>query len=144
MAEVSRQQWYLAGAIPAWTLIAWGGRIGLLTGGESWSSTVRIGGSLLIGVATSLVLVIPKLNRAIVPVLYLFALWTVINWGRSLIVNWTGSGSIPFKMVHTILGVGFFVLAALAARTAARSNAIPGPDERDGYEQRDGESASLP
>jgi hypothetical protein len=41
-------------------------------------------------------------------------LFTVILWVRSLIVNWAGDGTLPFKLVHTVLAIGFFALAVWA------------------------------
>jgi hypothetical protein len=40
--------------------------------------------------------------------------FTVVLWIRSLIVSWAGDGSLPFKMVHTVLALGFFALALWA------------------------------
>lgn len=97
-------------AIGVWTLAAWGGRIGLLTSGEGFGSWLRIGGSLLIGLFTAAALLIPQLETMRRPALIVFSVFTVIIWARSLIVNWTGDGSLPFKLVHTILALGFFAL----------------------------------
>lgn len=128
----NRRRRALAVAILVWTLVAWGGRIGLLTGAEEWTSTLRIGGSLLIGVVTATVLIAPPLANVRRPVLYIFAIWTVVLWTRSLIVNWMGSGSLGFKLVHTILAVGFYLIAWWAVAAAARGNPIAHPDEGDG------------
>lgn len=130
-------------AIIVWTGIAWGGRIGLMTGEEDWTSALRVGGSLLIGLLAGLVLLVPRLEAVRRPMLYIFVVWTVVLWTRSLFVNWTGSGSMPFKLVHTVLGIGFFGLAWLAARSATRGHSIAGPDEADGEEQRHGEATGL-
>jgi prepilin signal peptidase PulO-like enzyme (type II secretory pathway) len=101
----------LAVAITAWTLAAWGGRIGLLTNGEGIGAWLRIGGSLLIGLLAAAALVFPQLETARRPALMVFAVFTVVLWARSLIVNWVGDGSLPFKLVHTVLALGFFALA---------------------------------
>lgn len=101
----------LAAAIAVWTLGAWGGRIGLLTSGEGSGAWIRIGGSLLIGLFAAASLVVPQLQPVRRVALYLFAGFTLVLWTRSLIVNWTGDGSLPFKLVHTVLAVGFFALA---------------------------------
>lgn len=101
----------LAISIAAWTLIAWGGRIGLLTSDEGVGAWFRIGGSLLIGLVASATLLIPQLASARKPVLIVFSVFTVVLWVRSLIVNWAGDGSFPFKLVHTVLAAGFFALA---------------------------------
>ncbi len=138
-----RNQIILGLAVIAWTGIAWGGRIGLMTGEEEWTSALRVGGSLLIGLAAGMVLLVPWLDVALRPVLYLFVGWTVVLWTRSLIVNWIGSGSLPFKLVHTVLGAGFFALCWFALRASARRNAIPAPDEGDSEQQGYGETAGL-
>ncbi|HEU4321354.1 MAG TPA: hypothetical protein VFS66_14885 [Acidimicrobiia bacterium] len=105
----------LAVAITVWTLAAWGGRIGLLTSDEGgWGSWVRIGGSLVIGLLAAATLVFPQLEPARRVVLITFSVFTFVLWTRSLIVNWTGSGTLPFKLVHTVLGLGFYVLAVWA------------------------------
>lgn len=104
----------LAIAITVWTLIAWGGRIGLLTSDEGFGAWIRIGGSLVVGLFAAATLVIPQLEALRRPALIVFAVFTVILWVRSLFVNWTGSGSLPFKLVHTVLAIGFFALAGWA------------------------------
>lgn len=106
-------------AIAVWTLLAWGGRIGLLTSGEGLAAWLRIGGSLLIGLFAAATLLIPRLEDARRWALIVFAVLTVALWARSLWVNWAGDGTLPFKLVHTILAVGFFALAAWAALFAA-------------------------
>lgn len=134
-ATISSIRRRLAVAVIVWTLLAWGGRIGLLAGGEGWLSWLRIGGSLAIGAATALALVISSLGALLRPLLLLFATWSVLLWGRSLIADWAGSGSLPFKLVHTLLGLGFFALACWAI-AAARRHPVPGPDEGDREKQR--------
>jgi hypothetical protein len=101
---------WIAAAVLVWTAVAWGGRIGLLTDGDGWSDLLRIGGSLLVGLATSIALAVPSLRPRAVPLFYVFFVWTVVLWVRSLVVNWTGTGSLPFKVVHTVLAIGFFIL----------------------------------
>lgn len=108
----------LAAAIAIWTLVAWGGRIGLLNSDEGVGAWVRIGGSLLIGLFTAAALVIPQLETIRRPTLYVFALFTVVLWTRSLVVNWVGDGSLPFKLVHTVLALGFFGLALWSVAVA--------------------------
>lgn len=135
------RRWTLAATIVAWTVIAWGGRIGLLTGAEEWWSWLRIGGSLVIGLIAAASLVTPWLYPVMRPVLYVLATWTVVLWTRSLVVNWLGSGSLAFKLVHTVLAIGFYLIAWWGVVTAARSNPVAGPDQGDGDQQRDGEQA---
>lgn len=108
----------LAISITVWTLLAWGGRIGLLTGDEGVDAFIRVAGSLLIGLVATVTLVVPQLSPARGPVLIVFSIFTVVLWVRSLIVNWNGGGALPFKLVHTVLAVGFFVLAVWAFTTA--------------------------
>lgn len=97
-------------AIGVWTLAAWGGRIGLLTSGEGLGAWLRIGGSLIIGLFTTAALLIPQWEAMRRPALIVFSVFTVVLWVRSLIVNWNGDGSLPFKLVHTVLALGFFAL----------------------------------
>ncbi len=101
----------LAVAIGAWTLVAWGGRIGLLTSDEGLGAWLRIGGSLVVGGLAVATLLVPQLEPARRAALTLFSVFTVVLWVRSLIVNWIGDGSLPFKLVHTVLALGFFALA---------------------------------
>ena len=138
----------LAISIAAWTLLAWGGRIGLLVGGEGLASWLRIGGSLLIGLFAAATLVAPRLESARRPTLLVFAVFTVLLWARSLYVNWTGSGSLPFKMVHTVLALGFFAfalwaLAAARAPVATGGHPVSGPDEADREQQAEGEATGF-
>lgn len=98
-------------AIAIWTLIAWGGRIGLLTTGEGIGAWLRIGGSLLVGLFAAASLLIPAMEGTRRAALIVFSVFTVLLWIRSLIVNWVGDGSLPFKLVHTVLAAGFFALA---------------------------------
>lgn len=114
----------LAIAIGVWTLVAWGGRIGLLTSGEGLGAWLRIGGSLVIGIFATAALLVPNLEPARKPALVVFSVFTVLLWIRSLIVNWMGNGSMPFKLVHTVLALGFFALAwwALSYVTTASSD----------------------
>jgi hypothetical protein len=152
----------LAIAITVWTLAAWGGRIGLLTSDEGGLGTwIRIGGSIVIGLFAAATLVIPQLEAARKPALVVFSIFTVVLWTRSMIVNWTGSGSLPFKLVHTVLAIGFFALAWWAFNTAtgsgaangsitsgdatsSRGDAVAAPDEAHRQQQGEGEATGLP
>lgn len=111
-------------AIGVWTLAAWGGRIGLLSSGEGWGAWLRIGGSLLIGLFAAAALLMPQLEDARRPALIVFSVFTVVLWIRSLIVNWAGDGTMAFKLVHTVLALGFFALAwwAVSYVTTASSD----------------------
>lgn len=102
-------------AIAILTVAAWGGRIGLLTESEAGlSDWLRIGGSLLIGLSTATILLVPVLERFRRPALIVFAIWSVVLWARALVVNWAGGGTVPFKLVHTFLALAFFGLAVWA------------------------------
>lgn len=110
----------LAVVVLAWTLASWGGRIGLLTDAEviDPEDLLRIGGSLLIGWVTSGVLWwAPDRAREI---RWLFVAWTVVLWARSLVVTWLDPPSIAFGLVHTVLAIGWFLLAWQVAPTAGR------------------------
>jgi hypothetical protein len=114
---VSSRTW-LAIAIAAWTLLSWGGRIRLLTDAEQGdlANWVRIGGSLIVGLAAAAVIFWAQGSGVERWVLTLFAAWSVALWARSLITVWGGDQSLAFKTVHTVLAAGFFVLALLALR----------------------------
>lgn len=114
-------------AIIVWTLVAWGGRIGLITSGEGIGAWLRIGGSFAVGLFAAATLLIPQLESARRPALVVFAVFTVVLWVRSLVVNWVGDGSLPFKVVHTVLALGFFALAWWAA-SFLTAPAEPGPE----------------
>lgn len=139
-----RTRWTLAVTVVVWTLIAWGGRIGLLTGFEDWGAWIRIGGSILIGLIAAFSLVVPWLYPVTHPVLIVLAIWSSLVWARSLFVTWVGSGSFAFKLVHTILAGGFFAISWWAAVTATRGNPVSAPDQRDREEQGEGKPAGLP
>ena len=114
--------WSLAAAV--WTFIAWGNRIGLLTGNEAsepWT-WIRVGGSLLLGAAL-LVVAIALLRRRpftrmMGVVFIVFGILMVVVWGRSAISVLTDDESLAFKLVHLVLAVisiGFgIVLTRLA------------------------------
>lgn len=114
-----RTELLLAAGIVTWTAVAWGGRIGLAAGGEDLWAWARIGGSFLVAVIAAAGLALAPSSGWARMALWAFATWTLVVWGRSLVVNWTGQGSLPFKLVHTALAVGFFALAWWGARTAA-------------------------
>lgn len=109
-------------AIVVWTAISWGGRIGLLIGGESSWAWARIGGSAAIGLLAALAIVSQMGEPWRTGLIGLFVLWTVVLWTRSLVVNWMGDGSLGFRLVHTGLATGFFTLAWLAWRTVRTAN----------------------
>jgi hypothetical protein len=124
-------------AIAVWTLAAWGGRIGLLTSTEGVSDWIRIGGSLLVGLFAAATLLIPQLEGARKWALIVFSVFTVILWVRSLIVNWAGDGTLPFKLVHTVLAIGFFALAVWAFAFATGSTSSD-PEAAAAHQGADG------
>ena len=109
-----RRRLVIALSIVIWTSLAWGGRIGLLNDSDSIWDWVRIGGSGVVGLLVALALVASPGDRVTGGVVVLFVVWTTVLWTRSLAVNWTGDGSIAFKLVHTALAGGFFTLSWLA------------------------------
>jgi prepilin signal peptidase PulO-like enzyme (type II secretory pathway) len=123
-------------AIAVWTLAAWGGRIGLLTSDDGVSAWIRIGGSLLIGLFAAATLLIPQLEGARRGALIVFSLFTMILWARSLIVNWAGDGSLPFKLVHSVLALGFFALA-WCAFSFATGSASSDPQPAEAHQDTD-------
>lgn len=117
ISAVSGRTW-LALAIVIWTALTWGGRIRLLTTPEQadLANWLRIGGSVLIGLAAALVLWLAPRGVLERGVLTAFAVWTVALWIRSLVTVWAGDNSLPFQLVHTVLAGGFLALAFWAAR----------------------------
>lgn len=87
----------------------------MLASGEGVGAWLRIGGSLAIGLFAAATLAVPQLEGARRPALIFLSVFTVVLWIRSLIVTWVGDGSLPFKMVHTVLALGFFALVWWAA-----------------------------
>ena len=108
----------LALAIAAWTLITWGGRIRLLTDAEQSSigNWTRIGGSIVVGLVAAAVLVWAHDGALERWALTVFAVWSSIIWLRSLLSVWAGEQSLAFKLVHTVLATGFFLLSFFAIR----------------------------
>lgn len=110
---------WLAIGILGWTAVTWGGRIRLLTGAEQAdpSNWVRIGGSILIGLVAAAVLVLAAGGQVERWVLTVFAIWSTVIWLRSLVTVWAGDDSMAFKLVHTVLAIGYAVLSYLALKT---------------------------
>ncbi|MDH4118030.1 MAG: hypothetical protein OEX04_12440 [Acidimicrobiia bacterium] len=111
-------------AILAWTLVSWGGRVGLLgqapaTDVGSW---IRIGGSLLVGILAGWALISGRFAR---PAVLVFALWTAAIWVRSLWVVWSQPNTLGFRLVHTALAAGWVVLIWAAQRVTASRPGIP-------------------
>jgi hypothetical protein len=93
-----------------WTLVAWVGRVLLLTPGDYWLDRARIVGSLVVGLVAGLLLILPSPARWARSGIYVFSVWTIVIWARSLFVNWTSPGTLQFKLVHTALALGFGLL----------------------------------
>lgn len=108
----------LAIGIGIWTLLAWGGRVRLLTDADQGDigNWVRIGGSLLVGGMAVAALFLAAGGAWERWALALFAVWTAGIWIRSLLTVWTGNQSMAFKLVHTVLAAGFLLLAFLGMR----------------------------
>ena len=102
-------------AILVWTLVSWGGRIGLLTEPETAdpASWARIAGSLAVGTGAAVLLMAGLLPRL---ASWAFAVWSAAIWGRSLLVVWTEQNTAGFRLVHTALAVVWITLAVLAVR----------------------------
>lgn len=130
MRVFNRGRW-LGVAILGWTLLAWGGRIGLLDRSDGWADWARIYGSIIVGVVVAVVLWLRPPSRIQLGGLYLFAAWTAVIWVRSMVVNWTGGGTFAFKLVHTALAVGFALLTWLAI-SFARRDLVSRPDQGGG------------
>lgn len=120
----TRRRWILAAAIIGWTAVAWGGRLGLLVGGEDLWAWIRIGVSIGLALLAGAALVLAPTTRWAGWSLAAFAGWVFVIWSRSLIVNWIGSGSLPFRLVHTVLAGGFFALAWWAWRWSRRQTVV--------------------
>ncbi len=108
-----------SGAAALWTFIAWGNRIGLLTGDEAsepWT-WIRVGGSLAFGVLLALV-AIPLWRGASVSawmatVFVGFGVLMLVVWLRSAVSVLGGDESAGFKVVHVVLAtisIGFGVV----------------------------------
>lgn len=115
-----------SGAAAVWTFIAWGNRIGLLTGDESsdpWT-WIRVGGSLVFGVALAVIGIELWRGRPLSPwmarVFVGFAALMLVVWIRSAASVLTGDESLAFKAVHVVLAsisIGFgIVLGRFAVR----------------------------
>jgi hypothetical protein len=119
--------WVLPVALLAWTAISWGGRIGLLTDAEGAQVTtwLRVGGSLLVGLATAWsTWRRPAGHRIVAGV---FVGWTVLLWARALVVNWIDPPSLAFALVHTALAAVWFLLAWWVWRTRDEDPDDPTP-----------------
>ena len=104
------------GAAAIWTFIAWGNRIGLLTGDEAsdpWT-WIRVGGSLLFGVALAVIAALLWRSKPfavwMARVFIGFGVLMLVIWMRSLVSTLSGDESLAFKAVHVVLAsisIGF-------------------------------------
>ncbi len=125
--------------ILVWTLAIWVPRIWIqpITGG---GNAARLIGSLMLGLLAVVALV--RQRRWSGPVLWVFAAWSVVLWGRTLWNYWTLDNTPELRVVHTLLAAGFFYLAWRAV-TATGGHPISGPDEGDRHEEGQSEGAAL-
>jgi hypothetical protein len=115
----------LALVVALWTLVSWGGRIGLLTDaetGDAWN-WIRIAGSLAVGLGTAGVFTFrPSAARWVA---WPFGAFTTLLWTRSLWTVWTEPNPPAFRLVHTGLAVAWFGLAVAVGRAAYYTNSPP-------------------
>ena len=115
-----------------WQFIAWGGRISLLTEADrfDWWNWTRIGGSLLMGVLLAFVEARGTTRALARRVAWLFLVFAVLLWGRSLMIVWTdASNSFAFSLVHTGLALVTWALAAWCVRVAKDPSGAPRPSD---------------
>jgi hypothetical protein len=105
-----RAAWWAAAAA-VWTFVVWGNRIGLLTGDEAsdpWT-WIRVGGSLLFGVALVGIAVLLWRGRSVAPwmagVFVAFGVLMLVVWIRSAVTVLSGDESVAFKVVHVVLAL---------------------------------------
>lgn len=109
-----------------WQFVAWGGRISLLTEAErfDWWHWTRIGGSLVIGALLALVAIRKARGSFARSVAWVFLVFGVLTWSRSLWVNWTEpANSLAFNLMHTALAGVTWGLAAWCV-SAVRTRAV--------------------
>ena len=109
-----------------WQVIAWGGRISLLTDAETsdWWNWFRIGGSLAAGLAVGLVgLGILRGARAARLAAWAYLVVGLITWSRSLLTVWTEPNSMGFRVVHMLLALVTWGLGLASVRVARRAPA---------------------
>ncbi len=120
-------------AAALWQVVAWGGRISLLTDAETadWWNWFSIGGSLLVGLAAGLV-GLGLIRRLGVARLAAWAYLVVglITWTRSLANVWTEPNSMGFRLVHTALALVTWGLGAASVWVTRRASAWSVSTER--------------
>lgn len=128
-----RVAWWAAAAA-GWTFIAWGNRIGLLTGDEAsdpWT-WVRVGGSLLFGVALAVIAVElwrgKPLVRWMAGVFVGFGILMLVVWLRSAFSVLGDDESVAFKVVHVVLAAISIGFGLIMARFAVQQHIARKPD----------------
>ncbi len=129
----------VATIVLVWAGITWGTRIGLLTDAEAADPVtwLRVAGSLVTAAlaAGSLLRSRPALAR---PAVALYGLWAVGTWGTSLLDVWTDPHPTGFRVVHTVLAVVTWTVAATAMRAAGLGPEAAASPEPSGSRTRSG------
>ena len=122
-----------SGAAALWTFIAWGNRIGLLTGDEAsepWT-WIRVGGSLVLGVALMVIAIAlwrhTAFSRPMGLTFIAFGILMLAVWGRSAFSVLTDDESLAFKLVHIALAVISIGFGAVLARIATQQHSARTP-----------------
>ena len=114
---------WLAGG---WTLIVWGGRIGLLTGAERVdpASWFRIGGSIAFGITLVFLGLLMWRTESpsgwSEPASFANLIFNLAVWLPSAAGVVTGDATAAFKAVHVVLAVTSVALATWAVWAAGR------------------------
>ncbi len=111
-------------AAALWQVVAWGGRISLLTDAETsdWWNWFRIGGSLLVGVAVALVGIgLVRRARPARVVAWAYLAVGLVTWTRSLVNVWTEPNSTAFRLVHTGLALVTWGLGVASVWVTSRA-----------------------
>lgn len=120
--------WSAAAAL--WTFIAWGSRIDFITSEDAqdpWN-WLRIGGSLLLGVALVVAAIAlwmgRPLGRPMAAIFAAFGMLMLVIWLRSAVGVLNGDESVAFKAVHVVLAtisIGFGVVLGRVGLARLRS-----------------------
>ena len=107
-----------------WQFVSWGGRISLLTAGETadpWN-WFRIGGSLAVGAAVLAVgLGLVRRRSLALAIAWAYLLVGLATWSRSLFNVWTEPNTLGFRLVHTALALATWLLGVVAVTVVRRS-----------------------
>lgn len=122
--QLTLSVFWLAGG---WTLLIWGGRIGLLTGAErsDVASWFRIGGSITFGVTFVLLAILMWRTESpsgwSAPASWAYLAFNVAVWLPSVLRVVPGDASPVFKTVHVVLAVISLAIAVTAVWSTARA-----------------------